>query len=75
MLRALSQPYLPNKVVLLRPLGESPEIVTIAPFTAAQRALKGKATAYVCRDFTCKAPVTSVAEMLALLNGTAASPR
>ena len=70
MLQALRRPFLPNKVVLLRPPGNSPEITRIAPFTRFQRSIKGTATAYVCRNYACARPTTDVAEMLELLAGT-----
>lgn len=69
MLRALSQQYLPNTVVILRPPDEaSPKIVSIAPFTKDLKPLSGRATAYVCTNFTCHRPTTDVVEMLRLLN-------
>jgi len=68
MLRALHQRFLPNAVILLRPTNvASPEIVTVAPFTAAQGAVKGKATAYVCRDFVCNLPTNDIEAMLGTL--------
>ncbi len=68
MLRALRARYVPNKVVLLRPDGEeTPDITRLAPFTEAQRALDGQATAYVCRHFRCERPTTDIDRMLALL--------
>ena len=69
MLHALHTPYVPNKVVLLRPdlNGETPAIAEIAPFTEAQHSRDGAATAYVCRHFQCEQPTTDVAQMLALL--------
>jgi uncharacterized protein YyaL (SSP411 family) len=68
MLRALHQRFLPNAVVLLRETNAaSPEIVAVAPFTAAQGAVKGKATAYVCRDFVCNLPTNDVEAMLVSL--------
>jgi len=67
MLRALNTHFLPNVVVLLRAEGPSPPIVQVAPFTEAQRSIEGRATAYVCRDFACKAPTTDVRKMLELL--------
>ena len=60
MLEALRSRYLPNKVVLLR----TDDLARIAPFTKAQTPIDGKATAYVCRDFTCSAPTTDVTTML-----------
>ena len=60
--------FLPNKIVLFRPAEEQkPQIARLAPFTAAQQAVEGKATAYVCRDHACELPVTDVREMLRLL--------
>ena len=68
MLAALRGSYHPNKVVLLRPAGEAgSQISRLAPFTATQVAIDGLATAYVCRNFSCRAPTTDTAEMLTAL--------
>ncbi|HSE41490.1 MAG TPA: thioredoxin domain-containing protein [Acidobacteriota bacterium] len=67
MLKELSARYIPNKVVLLRPEGEQPEISKIAAFTKSQTPLKGKATAYVCLNYVCNTPTTDPAQMLKLL--------
>ncbi len=68
MLAALRGTYHPNKVVLLHPPGEAgSQIARLAPFTATQVALDGRATAYVCRNFACRAPTTDREEMLAAL--------
>lgn len=65
--RALQQaafrPFQPNKVVLHRPPGERPAVVTIAPYALEQRPLGGKATAYVCTNFLCRLPVTDPAKV------------
>lgn len=59
MLHLIKNSFLPNKVLLLRPTEEeNPPITKIAGFTAGQRSLNGKATAYVCQNFVCEAPVT-----------------
>ncbi len=69
MLNSLRRHFIPNKVVLLRPADEeAPKITLIAKFTEHQLSIDGKATAYVCRDHTCKRPVTNTQEMLELLN-------
>jgi len=69
MLRALQQPYLPNKVLLLRPTGaaEPPAITGLAPFTSDQVAIDGQPTVYVCQDFHCQRPTTGVKQALQLL--------
>ncbi len=68
MLRALRQPFLPNKVVIFRP-GDTPAppIGELAPFTKTQKPLHGKATAYVCQNFICNRPTTTPQAMLATL--------
>ena len=69
LLAAINRPFIPNKIVLLRPGGEvSPEIDTFAPFTKHYSATDGKATAYVCRNYNCQLPTTDINTTLALLN-------
>lgn len=66
MLAALRTEFLPNKVVIFRPEQKAAEeIIGLISFTEHQRALNGKATAYVCQNFACKAPTTEVTKMMA----------
>ena len=67
MIAALRKPYLPGKVVLLRPDGDAPPVTKVAAYTAAQTSIDGKATAYVCRNFACNLPVTEIGKMLELM--------
>jgi uncharacterized protein len=68
MLQALGQRFVPNKIVLMRPLAsEDPDISRIAEFTKYQKAVNDKATAYVCLKYACKNPTTDPAKMLELL--------
>lgn len=66
MLKALGKEFIPNKVVIFRPNGDS-EITRISEFTKNLPSSEGKATAYVCRNFSCRLPVTGPGEMLKLL--------
>ena len=69
LLNELRKPFLPNKVVLFRPANsESSEIAGIAPYTRDQKELDGKATAYVCANFSCEMPTSDPARMMELLN-------
>lgn len=65
MIAALRKGFRPNQVILLRTPENAAALAKIAPYTETQTSLDGKATAYVCRDFSCKAPTTVVAEMMA----------
>jgi len=67
MLAALRRPFLPNKVVILRPSGESPAIASVADYVGDLRSIDGKATAYVCQNFQCQLPTISVETMLSSL--------
>ena len=66
MLAALRKSFLPNIVVLFRPANQkaAAEVTTIAPFALPMVAKNGQATAYVCQEFACKLPTTSVDQML-----------
>jgi len=73
LLAALGRTFAPNKAVLLKPLdSESPQAQALArltPFTAPMTGLKGRATAYVCRDRACQAPTNELNQMLESLDG------
>ncbi|HKJ84304.1 MAG TPA: thioredoxin domain-containing protein, partial [Mariprofundaceae bacterium] len=72
MLKAVRSRFLPDKVVLWRPEGkDAGAVVKLAPFTAEQKAIDGKATAYVCRNFQCNLPTTDPKRVLALLEESA----
>jgi uncharacterized protein YyaL (SSP411 family) len=61
--RAVFSSFVPNKVVLRA----GPDLVAIAPFTKAQRALGGKPTAYVCTNHLCRLPTGDPAKVSELL--------
>ncbi len=66
----LGRQFLPNKVVLFRPAGETaPAVTKIAAFTKPQVAIRNKATVYVCTNYICKLPTTEPAAMAKLLTG------
>jgi hypothetical protein len=71
MLRRLRTLYLPNKVVVLRPIDESAaQIEAVAEYTRLQQSLDGKATAYVCLNYNCELPTTDPKKMVDLLEGS-----
>ncbi len=68
MIKALQKEFLPNKVALFRPGDkDAPEITSLAEFTKPKAMLDGRATAYVCSDYSCKSPTTDTEAMLKLL--------
>jgi uncharacterized protein YyaL (SSP411 family) len=61
--------YLPNTIVLLADGGKAQKyLATKLEEIKAMQPVDGKAAAYVCENFTCKAPVTSVEELRKLLS-------
>ncbi len=69
MLKHLRRGFFPNKVVLFRPEDQNdPEIAKIADFTKFQKMIRGKATAYVCRNYSCEFPTTDPNKMIELLS-------
>ncbi len=66
LLSALRHKYSPNKVVALRRPKEEESNDTI-PLLAGKTPVDGKATAYVCQNYTCQAPVTDAEGLLAQL--------
>jgi len=68
MLAVLNERYRPRTVVVVHPPGEAGgAIEALAPYVAAQTALEGEATAYVCRDYACELPTSDLDRFRALL--------
>ncbi len=56
---AVLRPFLPGKVMLLRDPREEPPAVA-SPLLEGRAMIDGRATAYVCENYTCQLPVTDV---------------
>jgi hypothetical protein len=68
MIGFLRRSFSPGQVIILRPPGkEGEEISALAPYTELMKMREGKATAYVCENFTCQAPVTSLTALKSAL--------
>jgi hypothetical protein len=63
MLGMLRSIYLPRGVIHLKTESSGPEIEKTAPFTIGQTSRGGRATAYVCENYTCRLPVTEPSEL------------
>jgi len=61
--RAVFASFVPNKVVLR----SGGDVARIAAFTAAQRAVGGRGTAYVCTNHLCRLPTSDPTKVQGLL--------
>ncbi|MDO8687211.1 MAG: thioredoxin domain-containing protein, partial [Dehalococcoidales bacterium] len=69
MLRAIDIRFIPNTVlILLSPEPGYSDIKRIIPFIGQMSGIEGKATAYVCHNYSCKLPTTDIDTMLRLLD-------
>jgi uncharacterized protein YyaL (SSP411 family) len=69
LLGALKRTYLPNAVILFKPVEEgSTPIEKIAPFTKDMMEINGRAAAYVCSNGRCLRPVTTAEKLLQILS-------
>jgi len=66
LLRAVRQPFSPNKVIALKTL-DSEEEDTGIRYLEGKVPISGRATVYICRNFTCKRPVTDPEEVKRIL--------
>ena len=66
--RSLMDTYIPNKVVVLRAPGDpGGELTELAPYTEFYTVVNGKATVYVCENFSCDLPTNDPVTMLSSL--------
>ena len=57
---AIARRYLPFALIVPVVPGQRQQAIAAAmPFVGAMQAIDGRATAFVCRDFTCREPVTT----------------
>lgn len=66
LLAEVNRGFQPFDEVLLVTGADDP-VTDLAPFTKEQKRIDGRATAYVCRNFSCERPVTSAAELAEIL--------
>jgi uncharacterized protein YyaL (SSP411 family) len=62
--RALARQYLPFAIALRLPADRRHGLVGSLPLVAAMEPVNGVTAAYVCRNFTCRQPVTTVDALL-----------
>ncbi len=69
MLALIRQRFRPDVVVLWRDGYSDTALNRLAPFSRGQRAIAGRATAYVCEGHSCNLPVTDTAALARLIGG------
>lgn len=69
MFHSIYARFIPNKVVAHRPTAgkEAEAVVSLIPFLKEQLPWEGKTTAYVCKNYVCNFPTTSVKKLEELL--------
>jgi uncharacterized protein YyaL (SSP411 family) len=68
MIRAVNEGFLPNKVAAFLP-ADTGDLEKTVPLLAGKKALEGKATAYLCENFTCREPLTDPDAVREFLRG------
>ncbi|HEX6981639.1 MAG TPA: thioredoxin domain-containing protein [Balneolaceae bacterium] len=69
MLEILSDQFLPNAVVLFKDPDDK-EIEKFSPFLSDFKMINGKATAYVCQNYSCELPTNEIDSFSKLLEGS-----
>ncbi len=67
MINSIQAEYIPNKVILLNEPSDK-NITTLAPYTKEQTMSGNRATAYICRNYSCDAPTNDPGKMMDLLD-------
>ncbi|WHH60752.1 thioredoxin domain-containing protein [Petroclostridium sp. X23] len=71
MIKVIHNSFLPNVVTILNADGEERQaLLEMVPFIREQKEVDNKATAYVCQNFSCQAPVTDKNEFAKLMTET-----
>jgi uncharacterized protein YyaL (SSP411 family) len=69
MLDVFKKRFIPNKVILFKSTNKlSTNITSLAEFTRYMSSIGGKTTFYICKDSTCKLPVTNIQKALKIID-------
>ena len=60
IINALRKNYSPNKVILFKDVSNPDALLQVAPWTADHVMINGSPTFYICENFSCKQPTTSL---------------
>ncbi len=64
MIRTIRGKYIPNKVLLVKSTGQAGQrLSVVAHFVKPMSVVEGKPTVYICENFACTAPATSMADL------------
>ena len=66
MIMAVQKEFVPGTVLVARPENDT-AIGDIIPFVKEHLPVNGRATAYVCENFACRAPVNNIEELTAMI--------
>jgi uncharacterized protein YyaL (SSP411 family) len=76
MLTELRRRFIPNKVVIFVPSGQNANYMAeFAAFTNELKMIDGKATAYICKNFSCDKPTNDLRKLIELLDGLSTASR
>ena len=67
LLDVVNQRYIPNRVLLLVDAVNAEKLAEWLPFVKGMQRIGGKATAYVCENYSCKFPTTDPEQVVRLL--------
>jgi hypothetical protein len=60
IISAMRKNYSPNKVILFKDVSSPDALLQVAPWTKDHVMINGLPTFYVCENFACKQPTTSL---------------
>ena len=67
LVREIHRRFIPNKVLMVLS-NDGGEVEKVSPLAEGKKALGGKATAYICQNYTCKKPITDTEELKSALS-------
>jgi uncharacterized protein YyaL (SSP411 family) len=69
MIKEIQTRYAPNTLVILNPIGaDGQKVESVIPLVQGKNAIGGNATAYVCENFSCQSPTSSLEELKEMLH-------